>query len=287
MLCPLAPCPLLAGVSFGREGLLLAAAGLLLVAAVCAGLLRRGRGFGRAGAGRVAALSAVAVLLGALASIGPALGAPRGFPLAAADPWIFAALFALGWFPVRRARCWWWGGLAAGLAAGAAAIPLLPASPGLAGVEDVNRGAEVEVAWSASGARVRLVDPLDPPLLYVNGEPRDLERERIARLRPVSRRRCPDAAGERQAAWNAFLSANPDAAIARGRLALTICRQDVFARALVGEALLRRGVAELRCGRLAEARRDIEQASRLLDSPAALGRARRAGSLIDEANPDH
>ena len=276
----MACCPLFAAVSFEREQLLFAAAGLLLFAAVCAVLLRRARAFRAAGAGRVAALSLVAVPLGALASIGPALGAPRGFPVAAADPWILASLFALGWFPIRRARCWWWGGLAVGLAAGAAAIPLLPASPGLAGVENLNRGAEVEVAWSASGARVRVVDPLDPPLLYENGEPRDLERERIARLRPASSRRCPDADGERRAAWNAFLSANLDAAIARGRLALTICGRDAFARSLVGEALLRRGVAELRCGRLAEARRDIEQASRLLGSKAALGRARRAESLL-------
>jgi hypothetical protein len=60
-LCPVACCPLFAAVSFEREQLLFAAAGLLLFAAVCAVLLRRARAFRAAGAGRVAALSLVAV----------------------------------------------------------------------------------------------------------------------------------------------------------------------------------------------------------------------------------
>jgi hypothetical protein len=211
--------------------------------------------------------------------------APRGLPPRLWDPVLLLAALGLGWWRPLRGGGFWIGS-ALGLAAGAAFAPLvLPASPALAGAEEPRAGAAVEVSWTLEGARVRVADPLDPPREFVNGRRLDLSTVAWPALAERSAAACPDGADEERAALEAFSSGNLDQAVARGRLALMICERPPLARAVVGEALLRRAVTALRTGRPQRAAEDLADADGLIDDPATRARLARARERLASAPP--
>lgn len=222
-----------------------------------------------------------AALAGLLVGATPALLAPHGVPPAPFDPLLAAALAALGLAWSAHARPGWSALAASGLIG---AILLLPAAApptcAWAGAPAPSRDGSAEVSWTADGAAVLIVEPLDRPRRFVNGHELttdvDAARQRLA-TRPG---RCPDADGEERAAAEAVLSGNRDQAIARARLAVQICAAAPYARPLLGALLLDRGVEALRTGRLADADRDLTAALELLDRPAELARANLAHGLV-------
>jgi hypothetical protein len=266
-----------------RLWVLVPAAALLLAAGVVREVRRR-RGGGRLSA-RDGLLLGAGALLGALGIAASVLLAPRGIPPLLWDAALPLLALGLGCLrPLRRGS--FWIGCAAGLGASALLLPrLLPANPVLAGAEEPRAGGAAEVAWSLEGARVRIAHPLDPPLEFVNGRRRDLSTAGWPALAEASAAACPDGADEERAALEAFRSGNLDQAVARGRLALMICERPALARAVVGEALLRRAVTALRTGRPRRAAEDLAEAGLLIDDPAARARLERARERLESAAP--
>lgn len=262
--------------------LVLAGAGaMLLAAALIREVLRRRAG--RPWTTRDSLALAGGAVLGFAGVVASVLLAPRGLPPRPWDPVLLLAALGLGWWrPLRLGG--WWAGCAVGLAAGALYGPMvLPENPLLAGAEEPRAGAAVDVEWSLEGARVRVSDPLDPPREFVNGRRIDLSTEPWPDLAERSAAGCPDGADEERAALEAFCSGNLDRAVARGRLALMICDRPPLARALVGEALLRRAVTALRTGRPKRAAEDLADADALIDDPATRARLARARERLESA----
>ncbi len=258
-------------------------AAVLLAAGLARGILQW-----RAGRRRIARESLAVVAGASFGFAGVAasvLLAPRGLSPRLWDPALLLSALGLGWWRPLRGGGFWLG-CALGLVAGAVAVPMaLPSDPLLAGADGPRAGGAAEVGWSLDGARVRIDDPLDPPREFVNGQRTDLSIAPWRELAARSAAACPDGADEERAALEAFDSGNLDRAVARGRLALQICERPPLARAVVGEALLRRAVTALRTGRPKRAAEDLAEADGLIDDPKARTRLSRARARLESAAP--
>lgn len=274
-----------------RTAALGAAGAILTLGGVAVGIACR-RSLGRATATGAVALTLLGLVCGTAAALVPAVFAAQGFEIAFVDPWLFAAIAVLGLFGAPRSRMLWW--VPCGLGVGFVAwvgFGILPAWPGLAGYEPPPEGSDVTVEWSADGAEVSIVYPLDEPVVVRNGEVRRAGIEAAAERRGEQSAECPDADGEERAAAEAVISGDRDQAIARARLALQICPASTYAREVLGGSLLERGVTRTRSGATGEAVADLEEALGLLSDKdhrvrahLALGRALETLDRNDDAN---
>jgi len=265
-------------VSWGALGLerrdaLSAAGGVLALGGVGVGIACR-RSFGRWTAPGVVALTFFGLIGGAAAALVPAVVAPRGFDPSLVGPCLVVVLVALGLLSRPQNRMLWW--VPCGLGMGFAAwlgFAALPGSPGLARYEQPPVGSDVAVDWSADGAVVSIVYPLDEPVTVTNAKVRRRDAEDAeARLGKTSAV-CPDSDGEENAAAEAVISGDRGQAIARARLALQICAEAVYARQVLGSSLLARGVTRMRSGQAREAVTDLEEALELVRDNSDLARA--------------
>jgi hypothetical protein len=273
-----------------RTAALGAAGAILTLGGVAVGIACR-RSLGKPAVAGTAALTALGLVCGTAAALVPAVLAAQGFDIDFIAPWLFAAIAVMGLAGEPRSRMLWW--VPCGLGVGFVAwvgFGILPADPGLAGYEPPPDGSDATVSWSADGAAVEIVYPLDGPVVIVNGEVRRADAEAAERRLQQTGAACSDADGEERAAAEAVISGDRDQAIARARLALQICEDATYAREVLGASLLARGITRMRSGKAGEAVADLEEAIGLLrdeDDLArahlALGRAMEALSRVDEA----
>lgn len=252
----------------------LVAVGAILVAGAGALAIFHGRSSGRLTL-RGAVLRAVGGLLcGAAAALVPAVLAASGRDPHLGDPLVAFALFAVGVFGLPRGRMVWWAACGAGIGlAVLLGFRALPDWPGLAGFDRPPAGSDVTVAWSANGAVVSIVNPLDDPVTVRNGKLHRADVEAAEDRRGVRSPVCPDADGEEHAAAEAVISGDRSQAIARARLALQICPEAQYARGVLGSSLFARGVVHLRTGRAPAAIADLREALGLLGTDDDLARA--------------
>jgi len=279
-------------LGLGRQESLSAASGILALGGVVLGIACR-RTFERWTVPGPIALTVLGLACGAAASLVPALLAPQGFTPGAFGPWFVVALVAIGLAFGPQNRMLWW--VPCGIGMGFAAwlgFAALPCSPDMAGYEPPPEGSDVTVDWSADGAAVSIVYPLDEPVVVTNGT---ISREDAGEARSRLERgsaSCPDADGEERAAAEAVISGDRGQAIARSRLALQICEDPSYGRDVLGTSLLARGVTRMRSGSSREAIADLEEALGVLRegrdrarAHLALGRALESLDRVDEARP--
>jgi hypothetical protein len=269
----------------------LVAVAAILVAGAAAMAIYHGRSWGPLTVRGAVLRAAVGLLSGAAAALVPAVLAPQGRDPLVGDPLIALVLFAIGVFGSPRARMVWW--VACGAGIGLAVLlgfRALPDWSGLAGYDRPPAGSDVSVEWSANGALVSIVYPLDEPVTVQNGKVRRADVAAAEERRRIKSSTCPDADGEEQAAAEAVISGDRSQAIARARLALQICPVAQYARDVLGSSLLARGVVRLRTGKTLAATADLREAIGLLreeDDLArahlALGRALESAAREDEA----
>jgi hypothetical protein len=257
----------------GRSGSLFAWAALLVAGALALAVFH-GRSPGALSARGAGGRALVGLLCGALAAVLAAVLAPQGLDPLTIDLVVALILLALGAIGAPLSRMIWWASCGIGLGLFALfGFPLLPTGPGLAGYEEPTAGSDVSVSWSADGAQVSVVYPLDEPVEVINGQVH--QPSVVAALDRLGRpnRDCPDADGEERATAEALVSGNRDRAIARARLALQICPQASYASLALRTALLARGVTHQRAGRSDEAVADLERALDLLSDKVERARA--------------
>jgi len=284
--------PLLASGAAGldRAAALSAVGGVLALGAVAVGIACRGR----PGSGSVSAaivLGLLGLVCGSAAALVPAMLAPRGLDPAAVALLLVGAISAAGLVATPRGRMLWWAPCGIGLGFAAwIGFCALPAWPSLAGFERPPEGSDVEVAWSASGAWVSIVYPLDEPVAVRNGVVVRPGLERATARLAASGASCADADGEERAAAEAVVAGDQGQAIARARLALQICAGATYAREALGSSLLARGVTRMRSGATDDALADLEEALGLLGrdedlarAHLALGRTLESAARADEA----
>jgi tetratricopeptide (TPR) repeat protein len=182
--------------------------------------------------------------------------------------------------PPLRNRLWL--GSAIALFAMVHLIPLAP--PGLRppGIDTPLRAETMDFVWSADGFEGTRLSPVDSPIFYQNARTRVLhEPARFNRLLlPPSAKQSP----EEDAVTEALAAGDLDKAIARGKLALQIDPSSRYARAVTGDARLRRGVISMRRGATNQAIEDLVAATLLLDEPQAAARASFAlGRLLGDS----